>query len=348
MSRLLTSLGYVVITLGVACHHSVVSFLFSGDGDLEGSTRALIYILQGLAIVSGLVLVRHRQAVPIVVGVLRRVQFNEYVFLGAFGGWIAGFVYWTGNNDFNTLAAHGHPLFPGVLDLPATIFVAAGLPLGAMWLVATSVGRQDRQRRYAWVGGLLVLTSLVSVWHSDRYSDAAGVVHFWTALWIWWFGANIGRTDEGLYTHGVTLGHAVIGLMFLGGAVGKWTADYWMGTATYELLFRSSQVNPFASLARQLLAPEGQMTLATVLGRATVVSESILALSVLLPTRVLVWFALVTWLGMVTTVSVTLVDLLFPLIGLLTSCWLLDRRLRGMAIPFQRIGVTARLATEVA
>jgi hypothetical protein len=332
MRRVLVSCGWLGILAGVLLNEWTFARLFSDDGDLQSSTRILIAVLQALLIASGAALVAHRRVARMVLGFLakRKIGLNEQVFLCAYTGWNAGFLYFVVPLHVAGIAARQHPLFPGVFDAPATLIAASvGPPLAALVLVGTSLGVARLRRRYLIAAVMLVIASLGRIWHSDQYSDATGVVFFWTACWIAWFGANIARTDRSFYIHGVTLGHGVIGLVFLGGFVGKLTADYWTGTATYALLLNHDKTL-FARLAQQLLGSQQQMALARFLGRATIACEGLLAIAVFLPTRLLAVIAFATWLGMLTTVGIGLLALVLPMTGLLASCWLLDRCLQGL------------------
>lgn len=126
-------------------------------------------------------------------------------------------------------------------------------------------------RLWRWACWSLVVGSLVLCVHQNSYNDATFITSFWAALWILWLvtrGANYGEIAR----HGPLLAQAVISLMFLGGAVGKLTPDYWDGTAFYHIYFQQ-KANFIYPWLRTHLNDGTLLTLAAAFSRAVIVGE---------------------------------------------------------------------------
>ena len=133
--------------------------------------------------------------------------------------------------------------------------------------------------------------------HVTTYGDAAFVTAFWAALWLLW--ASL-VSDAEVMRWGPRLAQGVIALIFLGGALGKLTPEYWNGTVLYDITVRDQPSWLYRGL-RASLEPEQVRALATGFSRLVTVSELALATSVLWPSRIALAAAAVAGIGMAAT-----------------------------------------------
>ena len=179
----------------------------------------------------------------------------------------------------------------------------------------------DSPRLWRWACAALVAGSLVLCVHQNSYNDATFITSFWASLWMLWLvtrGANYGEIAR----HGPLLAQAVVSLMFLGGAIGKLTPDYWDGTAFYHLYFQQ-KTNFIYPWLRSHLSDETQLTLAVAFSRAVIVGEFMVA--------ALAWFAsrqtlLLSIAVMVVVVAIS-TSFLFSVMGCLIGVGLAGVRL---------------------
>ena len=171
---------------------------------------------------------------------------------------------------------------------------------------------------------LLVAVSLFECLHLETCNDATFVTSFWTALWLLWFVRGAGRADPAFAVHARALAQCVVGLMFLGGAVGKLTAEHWSGEAFYRLYFRDNDGWPYP-LLRAELEPGTVRALATVFSRTAIGGEILMALCPLLPSRAALVVGGAAMLVMMSAWNFHLASVLASLFGLLVASELLGR-----------------------
>ncbi len=210
-----------------------------------------------------------------------------------------------------------HPLrygeLPRVLVHPIVASITWASPL--LVVIAVVYPRAWTQRAATW---LMVAASLVACVHLETFSDATFVTSFWVALWLLWFAANAHRTDAALYVHARVLAQCTVGLVFLGGVVGKLTAEYWSGDAFYQLYFMQKAGWPYSWL-RESVAPDTLHALATWFSRSVIVAELALALGPLAPYRVVAIGGTIAMIGMVLISTFYLLSVMACLIGLLIA-----------------------------
>lgn len=212
-----------------------------------------------------------------------------------------------------------HPMhyseLPRVLVHPAVAAITWVSPL----LVIVAIAMPRFMRPASW---LMVAASLVACVHFEMFSDATFVTSFWVALWLTWFTANAHRTDASFYMHARVLAQCTIGLVFLGGAVGKLTGEYWNGEAFYQLYFVQKTGWPYSWL-REAYAVDTLRTIATWFSRGVIVAELGLALSPLAPYRVVAIGGTIAMVGMVVISTFYLLSVMACLIGLLLALLLI-------------------------
>ncbi len=164
--------------------------------------------------------------------------------------------------------------FPAFFETATTFAVSyAAVVLATAYLLAT---RNAVARRWAaWM--TLVGLSILCL-HQGSYNDATFTTAWWAMLWSAWFAGRMGGCDDTLLHHGGRLSRAIVSLMLLGGAVGKWTAEYWSGQVLFELYFVERDFW-FFNLLRSNSEPELLREIATWYSRKVIVVETLCGLT---------------------------------------------------------------------
>jgi hypothetical protein len=126
--------------------------------------------------------------------------------------------------------------FPAFLESATTFavsYVAAVAALAGLLFRATVLVR--RLLSVIAVGAVSILCV-----HQGSYNDATFTTSWWAILWSVWFA---GRVDDGASTldRAAWLARGIVAMILLGGAVGKWTDEYWSGQVLYEIYFLDRQ-----------------------------------------------------------------------------------------------------------
>lgn len=189
------------------------------------------------------------------------------------------------------------PFFPA--PLRSTEVLIAGY-LATIASVITSFLATSRR----WRQGCAILTflgcTLLAV-HQGSFSDMTFVVAWWTALWALWFAFHQDDTDQTLLLQKASLlGRLIISVVLLGGAVGKWTPEYWSGEVFYHVYFQKYP-SLFFETVRGIFPADSLPTLSKWYSRTVVLSETAAGFGFwLLPPR---WSA---WIGILLLSSIAL------------------------------------------
>ncbi|NND97659.1 MAG: hypothetical protein HKN47_10065 [Pirellulaceae bacterium] len=155
--------------------------------------------------------------------------------------------------------------------------------------------------------------------HQGSYNDATFATTWWTCLWATWYVHHMNDPDRTFtLRRGAFLSRAIISMILLGGAVGKWTPEYWDGQVMYDIYFEGRNYWTF-NLLRSNFEPETLREMAIWYSRKVVVIETLCGFGLwLLPPR---WAALVG-LTILTSIALFsnfyLFSVMFCLMGLST------------------------------
>jgi hypothetical protein len=215
-----------------------------------------------------------------------------------------------------------HPIryagLPGALVHPAVAAITWASPV---LVIAAIVHPRTWTLRAA--AGLMASAAFVACLHFETFSDATFVTSLWVALWLVWFVANARRSDAALYLHARVLAQCTLALVFLGGAVGKLTAEYTSGEAFYHLYIVQKQSWPYPWL-RDTVSADALRTIATWFSRGVIGVELALALCPLVPYRLAALGGTAVMLGMVAISTFHLFSVMACLIGLLLALFVVD------------------------
>jgi hypothetical protein len=139
----------------------------------------------------------------------------------------------------------------------------------------------------------------------------------WGSVWLIWVSFCVGRKDFARSKRiGGLLPLVIVSFVFLGGFVGKLTADYWSGEAMYHLFFAIQDDAKFATL-RETLLPMELSRVATWYSRVAILGEMCIAGAMLLPLRMGLPLALLMVIGMWIVSPVGIINALAAAVGLL-------------------------------
>lgn len=170
--------------------------------------------------------------------------------LGLLVSWLVKLYYFI----YGALVYHLRPLadgfFPQPLQQLPVLCTAYALPIG----VGLFAGLRRSRSALTATMGAFACGSLVLLLHQGTFNDATFVTSLWVALIGLWWGRRPPE-DPGLAAKLAFLSQLFVGLLFLGGFIGKLTPGFLDGQVFYELYIRENSHPTFAAL-RALLPPE--------------------------------------------------------------------------------------------
>jgi hypothetical protein len=174
------------------------------------------------------------------------------------------------------------PFFPDWLESAA---VARWAYLGALAAIALGVVSIHRWPRRIFAAAFLPCVLILGL-HQFSYNDATFTTSLWAGLWLFWFTTRMGvDPPPRLLRRAAFLGRAIGSLILLGGAVGKWTPEYWSGEVLYDIYFVERDFWTFNYL-RDRYDAETLRTIATWHSRGVIVIETVCGFGMwLLPPR---------------------------------------------------------------
>jgi hypothetical protein len=208
--------------------------------------------------------------------------------------------------------------FPVWLQQATTLRLAFLVAVASIVMAGFAQLRQTRcvAMAISWLACTVLLI------HQGTYNDMTFTTVWWCNVWALWYAwrMDIDPVDQ-LRPKAAFLSRLMISVVLLGGAVGKWTGEYWSGEVFYEIYFRDRDFWVFNAL-RSWLDPESLRWAAMAYSRKVIVIETLGGLGIwLLPAR---WAAVA---GVVIFASIALLSnfLLFsvlgPLIALSLAGW---------------------------
>ena len=203
--------------------------------------------------------------------------------------------------------------FPDWLRSVWTVAIAYLVTVAVIALNLVAASR-SLQRVCSWL--TLVGTSILCI-HQASYNDMTFVTAWWTSLWAVWYVQRMSDQDQAdLLRRGALLSRLIISVILLGGAAGKWTAEYWSGDVFYDIYFRDRDFWLF-NLLRANFEPDALREISMWYSRKVILVETVGGLGLwLLPPK---WAALAA-IFVLTSIAVfsnfLLFSVLFSLIGL--------------------------------
>jgi len=202
--------------------------------------------------------------------------------------------------------------FPAFFSSSATVITAYVTACLAMGFNAVT----DNDRVRAWTAWIPLMAVSILCIHQGAYNDMTFTTAWWTMLWSAWFAGRIDETDTLLIHQGARLSRTILSVIMLGGAVGKWTAQYWSGQVLYEIYFFDRDFWIYNQL-RTHFEPETIRQIATWYSRQVIVVETIVGLTLwALPPRLAALVGLTVYASIAMFSNYYLFSVLLGLIAL--------------------------------
>jgi hypothetical protein len=171
---------------------------------------------------------------------------------------------------------------------------------------------------------IMMLSSAILLLHQDMHNDATFVTSFWVALWFLWFVTHMHREDDDFLIHGRSLALCVVGVVFLGGFVGKLTPEYWDGKAFADI-FMEQNFGLIGEWVRSHFSEHSIRYAFQWISKCVVLGEAVLSFSPFLPYRFVCYLAVPFMLGISLFTTWLIFSVLFCLMGLLLAGWQLEK-----------------------
>ena len=207
-----------------------------------------------------------------------------------------------------------HPLFPVFFEHPAVSQFGYFLPLIFFPALLSS-----NPAVYRGMAVAMGACSLILLGHINTCNDATFVTSFWTALWMSWFAWNMRRQDENFRWHACFLAQCLVGMIFLGGTLGKLTPEYWRGGVFYDIFSQRVRQWPFGEFFKTMGAAQQYLVLGGI-SKAVIGVEALLALAPLWPARLVCRWAPPLLLVVTFFSTWRILSVLSCLMALLWSC----------------------------
>lgn len=205
--------------------------------------------------------------------------------------------------------------FPKCLRSPLSVQFFYILPL-----LALSVFFRPRLFYFFFSSLCMIVSSVVLLLHQDTHNDATFVTSFWVALWLLWFVRRISVKDAMLDVHARSLALCVVGIIFLGGFIGKSTSEYWNGDVL-SAIFLQQNFGFTGEWIRAHMSTESIQFCFKWISKMIIIGEAFLIFAPFLPYRLVCVIAIPFMLGISLYTTGMIFSVLFCLIGLLIAGW---------------------------
>ncbi|MEM1068965.1 MAG: hypothetical protein AAGI63_08730 [Planctomycetota bacterium] len=188
--------------------------------------------------------------------------------------------------------------------------------LAAVTAVGVSLVTKRNGVRRVCAAAALMCTTILCI-HQASYNDMTFVTAWWTCLWTLWFVFHMDDVDQSrVLRRASLLSRSIISVILLGGASGKWTAEYWSGEVFYDIYFVDRDYWVF-NLLRENFETEQLRSISMWYSRKVVLVETIAGLGLwALPPRIAAATAIVLLASIALLSNFLLFSVLFALIGL--------------------------------
>ena len=214
-------------------------------------------------------------------------------------------------------------------DFFSPLLCSATVVIATYIVVCLAIGfnslcSNDRLRgKAAWVP--VVGLSILCI-HQGSYNDMTFTTAWWTMLWSAWFAGRIDESDTLLIDRGARLSRTILSVILLGGAAGKWTAEYWSGQVLYEIYFVDRDFWIF-NILRERFTPDTVREIATWYSRQVIIIETVVGLTLwAMPPRIAAIVGLAVYASIAIFSNYYLFSVLVSLIALATIGFLVPKQ----------------------
>jgi hypothetical protein len=155
--------------------------------------------------------------------------------------------------------------------------------------------------------------------HINTYNDVGFITSFWVGLWLVWFAFNMDTKKNNFELHAIQLALSIVTLIFLGGAIGKCSREWWDGDVLLAIMQANFIHWPFNWL-KQSLSTEDMLLLSKSLSRALIFTEALIATCLLWPKNKALLYTPILILGIVAFRTWIILSVLSCLVSMLWAC----------------------------
>lgn len=198
-------------------------------------------------------------------------------------------------------------------------------------LVAIIVGVMGISPWVRRLSGLALVGCLfVMLIHQASYNDMTFATSLWVAIWSFWFTTRMDKDEpRDLLRSGAFLARVIGSMILLGGAVGKWTPEYWSGEVMFDIYFRDRDFWLFNYL-RDTYDAETLRTIATWYSRKIIAAETLFGFGMwLLPSKWAAAAGVTIFFSIAFFSNLLLFSVLWCLVGLSAVGFLVMRKEEG-------------------
>ena len=215
------------------------------------------------------------------------------------------------------------PFFPDWLESVWTVRTAFWTSILAVGIgLLTTIALLRKVSSWIALGSMSVLCI-----HQASYNDMTFITAWWCCLWSLWLAYRLDTENrELLIRRAAFLSRLIISVIFLGGAAGKWTPEYWSGEVLYDIYFIDRDFWLFNYL-RETYEAESLQEIAKWYSRQVVIMETISGIGLwALPARWAATIGVLLLTGIVILSNKYLLSVMACLIGLACVGFLVPRR----------------------
>ena len=218
--------------------------------------------------------------------------------------------------------------FPSLLQSPTLLAVTYIVMVAALAITALTNVRVLRIIAAA----VVWISATIACLHQGSHNDMTFATAWWTSLWSLWLACQMERKPgvepELQLRRAALLSRCIVSMILLGGAVGKWTSEYWSGQVLYEIYFIDRDFWVFNRL-RESFDQEGLRTVAMWYSRKVIVVETLCGFGLwMLPPRWAAGIAVTVLTSIALFSNFNLFSVLLSLIGLAATGFFVPGRPR--------------------
>ena len=239
--------------------------------------------------------------------------------------WEPGF-FWLADGVYHQMPLDD-PFFPDWLRSASVLRFTYLLTLGS---IAICFAFPKRMVRVVATSITLTGLSILCV-HQGSYNDATFVTSWWVTVWSLWCSLRLKDSDSATtLRRAAFLSRLIISMVLLGGAVGKWTPEYWSGEVFYDIYFVDRDQWMFNWL-RESFEPEKLRSIATWYSRKVIIVETLGGFGLwLMPSRWAATIGAVLFFSIAAFSNFWLFSVTWSFVGL-ASVGFFDHRTRSKA-----------------
>ncbi len=171
---------------------------------------------------------------------------------------------------------------------------------------------------------VMVVCAAILNLHIDTCNDVTFLTSSWVGLWLAWFIFHADQPVKDFRKHAKILCLCIVGMIFLGGFVGKLTPEYWSGQVMLTILSTSGKESPLGMYFLTLSA-EMRGFLIMGLARLVIFLEALLVLAPFLGLRFVFILLAGIFIGFCLFSTTMIFSVIGCMLGMVLACVFLEQ-----------------------